>query len=417
MKIKNAQRLLALCLSVVLTLCGCASIVDEPADEQTAENAPATENGQQQSEPPAEPELTEEERIALRAQEILDGMTLEQRVGQLFIIRPESLLEAVESPDGNGRVAQWNNQLSAALARYPAGGFALFGQNIESPEQLKELIAGMCQASRIPLLIGVDEEGGAVARIGSNDAFGVERVGSMADIGASGDPAQARAVGETIGAYLSGYGFNLDFAPVADVNTNPDNVVIGDRAFGSDPGLVAEMVCAEIDGLHQSGIMSCVKHFPGHGDTREDTHDGMVTIEKTWDELLQCELIPFMAALDTTDLVMVSHITAPNTTADGLPASLSYELVTQRLRQTLGYDGAVITDAMEMGAISQMYAAEEGAVMAIQAGVDIVLMPQSYVKAFEGVLQAVQSGTLSESRLNESVLRVLQLKVTYGVVE
>lgn len=414
MKIKSVQRLFALCLLAAWILCGCSAIANEPPEEPDDEERPA-EDVEQQQEPPMEPELTEEEKIGLRAQEILDGMTLEEKVGQLFIIRPESLLEAADNGGGNV-VTEWDDQLSAALARYPVGGFALFGQNIQSPDQLKKLIADIRQASPTAPLIGVDEEGGMVARIGGNDAFDVERVGSMADIGASGDPEQARAVGRTIGAYLAEYGFDLDFAPVADVNTNPDNVVIGSRAFGSDPQLVAEMVCTGIDGLHQSGIMSCVKHFPGHGDTREDTHDGMVSVGKTWDELLACELIPFIAALDTTEMVMVSHITTPNVTSDGLPASLSFELVTQRLRQELGYDGVVITDAMEMGAIAGQYTAAQGAVMAIEAGVDIVLMPQSYVDAFEGVVQAVQEGTLPETRVDESVLRILTLKITHGVI-
>ena len=257
----------------------------------------------------------------------------------------------------------------------------------------------------------VDEEGGRVARIARNPAFGVSNVGSMESLAASGDPGRVRDAAAKIGAYLADYGFTMDLAPVADMNTNPRNVVIGDRSFGSDPDTVTDMVAAYVEGLHSKGVSSVLKHFPGHGDTEDDSHWGTVTVKKTWQELLSAELIPFMRNLDKTDAVMVAHITLPNITGDGLPATLSKELIHGRLRQELGYDGLVITDSLSMGAITDHYGAAQAAVLAFEAGNDVLLLPENYVEAFNGLLSAVENGEISEERLDESVLRILRLKL------
>lgn len=387
---------------VLLTACGLLG----PAPE----NPP---NDGQDTPPP--PEDTQPPPVS-KAQERLGGMTLEEKVGQLFIIRPESLQDPGADQAG---VTAPGAHLAEALKAYPVGGIALFGQNIVTPEQLTSFIDEVQRQSETPLFIAVDEEGGSVARIANSKNFTVpQRYRSMREIGATGEPDEAKKVGATIGAYLKQYGFNLDFAPVADVFTNPNNTVIGNRAFGSDPDLVARMVAAEISGLHEAGVMSCAKHYPGHGDTRGDTHEGFVSIEKTWEELLRCELIPFVKAIEAqTDMVMVSHIVAANITGGNLPSSLSNEMVEERLRGGLGFKGVVITDAMEMGAISQEYSSSESAVRAISAGVDIVLMPENFAEAYEGVLGAVKDGTISEKRIDESVLRILELKSKYGLLE
>ena len=174
------------------------------------------------------------------------------------------------------------------------------------------------------------------------------------------------------------------------------------------------MVNAMIDGLHDGGVMACIKHFPGHGAASGDSHDGYVELDKSWEELLQCELIPFIGALEKTDLVMAAHIATPNVTNDGLPASLSYTMLTEKLRGELGYDGVIITDALAMGAIIQNYSSAESAVLALQAGADILLMPYDYIAAYQGVLTAVEDGTIPEERIDESVLRILRLKAAYG---
>lgn len=411
----------ALALSLVL-LTGCTSGAAPAETEAPASPTPEITAAPLTPTPTAEPTA----EPASKVETLLSSMSLEEKVGQLFIIRPESLSTELTPQQAHDTteygVTEWTEDMALQLEKYPAGGVAIFGKNISSPEQLKNFVAAMQQANSLPLFMGVDEEGGSVSRLANSPAFRTDegyvlpQFKSMAEIGASGDTGAARTVGFTIGCYLAEYGFNLDFAPVADTNTNPDNVVIGDRAFSSDPELVSQMVAAELDGLHSAEVLGCIKHFPGHGDTVGDTHDGYVSIQKTWDELLSAELIPFINNLDNTDMVMVAHISLPNVTGDGLPASLSGELISGKLRGELGYDGVVITDSLAMGAIAQEYTSADCAVMALDAGVDILLMPEDYAAAFEGVVQAVEEGRLSMERIDESVARVLELKDQLGLL-
>lgn len=355
-----------------------------------------------------------------KAEKLLDNMTLEEKIGQLFIIRPDDLQlnltwKQINDSTKNG-VVEFDVNMQETLKKYPIGGVVLFGKNVSKPTQLTTFIYNMQKQSTIPLFVGIDEEGGIVSRIAKSPNFDVPKFESMQKIGETKNVANAKDVGLTIGSYLKSYGFNLDFAPVADINTNPKNIVIGSRSFGNNPDLVSKMVLAEISGLHEAGIMSCVKHFPGHGDTKGDTHTGYVSIEKTWEELKKCELVPFINAIDTTDMVMISHITAPNITDDKLPASLSAEMIEGKLRKELGYKGVVISDSMEMGAITQKYSSSESAVKAILAGVDIILMPEDFVDAYNGIYTAVKNGTISETRIDESVLKILNLKELYDLL-
>ncbi len=352
-----------------------------------------------------------------KAEQLIKSMTLEEKIGQLFIIRPDSLdlnltTEQISNPKAYG-VIELNNQMIESMKAYHIGGIVIFQKNILSPEQLTDFINEMKKQSEISLFVGIDEEGGPVSRIANSKEFDVIRYESMEAIGLTKDSKNARNVGLTIGSYLKQYGFNIDFAPVADVNTNPENIVIGNRSFGSNPALVAEMVSEEIDGFHQAGVMSCIKHFPGHGDTKGDTHKGVVSTEKTWEELKQCELIPFINASQNTDMIMVSHITTPNITSDGLPSSLSNEMIEGKLRKEMNYNGVVITDSMAMGAITQEYTSSTSAIKAILAGADIILMPENFVEAYNGIYNAVKDGTISEKRIDKSVLRILSLKEKY----
>ncbi len=306
--------------------------------------------------------------------------------------------------------------LGNLLSQYPVGGIALFKQNITSPEQLSKLTSDFQSLSSTPLFIGIDEEGGTVARIANSTGFNVTKFDNMGTIGATGNTNNAYNVGKTIGTYLKQYGINLDFAPVSDTNTNPNNPVIGKRAFGSDPALVSKMVSSAISGFHESGIMTSIKHFPGHGDTTGDTHKGTVSVYKTWEEMVNCEIIPFKENLNNTDMVMIAHISTPNATSDGLPSTLSSEMVNGKLRGELGYNGVVITDSFEMEAISNNYEESDAVVKSIGAGVDIILMPLDFTKAFNTVKTAVENGTISEERINESVLRILNLKEKYNLL-
>ncbi|WP_028829289.1 glycoside hydrolase family 3 protein [Proteocatella sphenisci] len=377
------------------------------------------ENGLEQLD---EASSDKEEVFISKAELLLEQMTLREKIGQMLFIQPESLLSLSE----NGQIAESNadpviefsNQMAEVLEKYPPGGIVIFGGNIKSPSQLTELVSDIKQSSTIPLFMGIDEEGGMVARIANTPGFDVKKYKSMQEVGQSADPLKAKEAGVSIGLYLKDYGFNLNFAPVADVNTNPDNIVIGNRSFGNDPELVADMVAAGVEGLHSSGIMSCIKHFPGHGDTKDDTHSGFVSVEKTWEELKACELIPFKAGIDAkTDMIMISHITAENITSDKLPSSLSYEMIEGKLRKEMDYKGIIISDSMSMGAIANQYLSGEAAVLAIRAGTDIVLMPQNYTQAFESIYEALNRGEISESRIDESVLRILSLKGKYNILK
>lgn len=373
---------------------------------------PVEDSGKAESSPQEQVSTPETEPEPLSAAELrLAEMTLHEKICQLFIVRPEALAvgKTVTSVD---------EDMKAALSAYPVGGVALFAQNIKQPEQCRKLLFDLQEASDVPLFAGVDEEGGIVSRVGANPDMGVARVPSMRQIGDAGDSAEALAVGNTIGSYLKPLGFNLDFAPVADVATNPNNTVIGSRAFSSDPETVARMVEAEVNGLHAAGVMAALKHFPGHGDTAEDSHTGMAISHQTLDGLRTCEFLPFASGIKAgAELVMVGHITVPNADDSGLPATMSHDLLTDVLRGELGFTGVIITDSLEMGAITEAYSQSEAAVRMLLAGVDILLMPSDLPAAVAGVEAAVSDGTLDEARVDQSVLRILRLKESYGLFE
>ena len=206
--------------------------------------------------------------------------------------------------------------------------------------------------------------------------------------------------------------------PIADVNTNPENIVIGARAFSDNPQTAATMVVSYLNGLWDSGITGCIKHFPGHGDTKEDTHTGYAASMKTWDEMAGCEMIPFKAGIAAgTEMIMTAHIAAPNVTGSEIPSTMSSVILQDKLRGELGYKGIIVTDAIEMGAITQKYSPAEAAVETVKAGVDIVLLPADYVKAVDGIIKAVGNGTLDEKKIDESVYRILALKMKKGLIE
>ncbi len=347
--------------------------------------------------------------IDAAARAILEAMSLEDKIAQMFIITQDALTGTSGSTVAGAKTV-------AAYEASPVGGIIYMKANLTSATQTKALLSAMqdiaLARTGLPLFLSVDEEGGTVARIGNNDGFDIENVGNMSAIGATGDATNAYNVGVTIGTYLKDLGFNLDYAPVADVLTNPDNPVIGVRSFGSDAGLVAEMVCAELSGLESAGVYGVVKHFPGHGDTATDSHSGMAVSERTMEQLKAEELLPFAAAIEAgVSFLMVGHISLPNILEDNTPASLSYAIVTELLREEMGYEGIIMTDALDMSAITDAYTDAEAAVAAVEAGVDILLMPADYEKAYRGLLEAVLEGGISEARIDASVLRIIKVKL------
>ena len=260
-------------------------------------------------------------------------------------------------------------------------------------------------------LLCIDEEGGIVARLANNKAFHLPKFANMTQLAASGKTKDVTEAASAIGEYLAQYGFDIDFAPVADVNTNPRNIVIGPRAFSTDPDIAATMVKAYLRGLQKNGVLGCLKHFPGHGDTTADSHFGYAMSRKNWDEIKNCEMIPFKAGIDAgAQMIMTAHISLPNVTGSNVPSTLSPMILQEKLRGELGYQGIIITDAMEMGAILRQYPVEDAAVMAIKAGVDVLLCVREYPKVFDAVISAVRRGEIPESRIDESVRRILKLR-------
>ena len=337
-------------------------------------------------------------------------LTLEDKISRLFIVKPVSLnLDPKSGKVISVGITQINENIKTALKKYKVSGVILFDVNISGKEQLNSFTAELKKASSLPLFVSVDEEGGRVSRV--INKFGYTNPGSALYLET---PEKVKKAYESITAIIGSHGFNLNYAPVADVYTNPHNTVIGSRAFGRDPETVSKLLLAAMDG-HKS-IPHCVKHFPGHGDTSEDTHNGAVTLNKTWDELLKCEIIPFKAAIEQNcDMIMASHIILPNVTTDKLPTSLSYEMITEKLRNELGFGGVVITDSMVMGAIEQHYSSGQAAVMAVKAGVDLILCPADLADAHTAILRAVQNGEISEERIDESVNRIDALFKKYKI--
>ena len=344
----------------------------------------------------------------------LSKMTLREKVGQMFFVRMETLdttihwntyAELQENP-----ILEVTQTMRKVNENYPVGGLILYAWNIENETQLSKLISQIRALNGSPLLC-IDEEGGRVARIANNPNFDVKKYESMAAIGATGDPKNAYECGNTIGTYLKRYGFDIDFAPVADVNTNPENIIIGPRAFSDKPEVAAPMVTNYLQGLKDAGITGCIKHFPGHGDTKADTHFGYASTQKTWSEMLDCEMVTFKAGIQWgCQMIMTAHIGAPKVTGSDIPSTMSPIILQDKLRGELGYQNIIITDGMEMGAITQQYSSADAALGSIQAGVDIVLGPKNLVEAFDAVIDAVNKGIISEERINQSVRRILKLK-------
>ena len=342
------------------------------------------------------------------------SLSLRQKVGQLFIVRPESLEPAIRY-DSDAELPPYRLQavsggMRQRAERYPVGGVLLYGHNIADPEQLLRFGAELRALPGAPLLC-IDEEGGRVSRIARNPAFDVPRYDSAAALAAGGAPQAAYDAAFAIGSYLKRYGLDIDFAPVADVNTNPRNIIIGDRAFSDDPAVAAPMVAAYVRGMRDAGIASCLKHFPGHGDTLADTHLGYAFTRKNWEEIDACEMVTFRAGIAAgAPLVMAAHIAAPAVTGSDIPSTLAPGILTGKLRGELGFDGIIITDALEMGAITARYGSGEAAVRALEAGADWLLCPLDYCAAFDAVVEAVGTGRLSEGRLEESLGRIRKLR-------
>ena len=344
------------------------------------------------------------------AEQILSSMTLDEKLWQLFFVAPEALT-------GEEAVTESSDALQQALAEKPVGGVILFARNLISREQTVSLLADVKSASRLAPFLGVDEEGGTVSRVGANSAMGVTQLQDMSAYGASGDASALYGDLYNLAQSLNTLGFNVDFAPVADVTTGSDKNPMKLRSFSSDPERCASMVSVSVWALQDGGVAACLKHFPGYGTATADDHNGSVSLDRTLEQLEQTEFVPFSAGIDKgAYFVMVSHLSVPAVTGDDTPADLSEKLVTELLRNTLHFQNIVITDAQNMGSIAQNYTSAEAAVAALRAGVDMVLMPQDLQEAYDGVTKAIADGVLTEDRIDRSVLRILNVKIQLGLL-
>lgn len=353
----------------------------------------------------------EEDPLTAQAREIVSGMTAEQKAAQLFVVTPEAIT-------GVDTATLATEATRDALEAYPVGGLVYFQKNLVDAEQTRSMLEGTQtyarEVSGIPIFLCVDEEGGTVSRVGGNPGFGVANVGDMRGIGATGDAALARSTAADIGSYLRDLGFNVDFAPDADIANNPASDTMALRSFGSTAAEVSPMVKAQVEGFLSVDMLCAAKHFPGIGGAEGDSHEGSIYSSKTVDEMAREELLPFQAAMEAgVPFVMVGHLSTPQATGDDLPASVSPAIVDDLLRGRLGYDGVVITDSLSMGAVSERYAPYDVAVAALEAGVDMVLMPADFPAAYQGVLDAMASGRLPEDRIDESLERIVRAKLAW----
>ncbi|SCF34286.1 beta-N-acetylhexosaminidase [Micromonospora viridifaciens] len=352
----------------------------------------------------------------------LHRMTLEEKVGQLFTTRVYG--ETADTTDPAS--VQMNRSFlgvdnaAQAVARYHLGGFVYFAYagNTNSPQQVAGLSNGIqqvavAQPSGVPLLLSTDQEQGAVVRLGPP---ATQFPGNMA-LGAGRSVDDAGTAARITGQELRAVGINQDLAPVADVNVNPANPVIGVRSFGEDPSIAADMVAAQVTNYQAAGVAATVKHFPGHGDTAVDSHSGLPVIAHSRAELDRIDLPPFRAAIARgADAIMTAHIVVPALDPSGDPATLSHPILTGLLRQELGYDGVVVTDSLGMAGVRQKYGDARVPVLALRAGVDILVNPPVMQVAYDAVREAVRNGELTEQRIDESVTRILRLKWRRGVV-
>ena len=353
-----------------------------------------------------EEELPEEEISAKEqwVEEKLNNLTLEEKIGQMLIVTDNS--------------TTMTDELLNNLYEVKPGGFILFQDNFESYEQTIKLIDDINDTSTIPMFISVDQEGGRVQRIKSLSDSEVTIIPPMHQLGLTEDTELAYEVGRVIGEELRALHINMDFAPVLDIYSNSENTVIGDRSFGSTSELVSKMAISLSEGLTSTGVISVYKHFPGHGDTFEDSHNTLPIITKTKEELLELELIPFIDAIkQNAECIMVGHLAVPSITGNHTPATLSREIVTELLKEELGFQGVVITDGLNMGALTDGYSEEEIYIGAINAGVDILLMPEFDNETIEIIKSAISNNQIKIEEIDDSVKKILELKYDYLFIE
>ncbi|WIV13344.1 beta-N-acetylhexosaminidase [Proteiniborus sp. MB09-C3] len=384
-------------LMILLLLAGC-SIGNNDKNSGEKDMSEAEDNHNQEDiQPPVEKIDPIKEQIK--------EMSIEEKIGQMVVVGLEGY-----TLDDNSR---------KMIEEYKVGGIIIFGKNVESSSQLLSLVNSLKETNsknRIPLFISVDEEGGRVSRMPKE----IKKLPTNKKIGQINNKELSYEIGTVLAEELKLFGFNMDFAPVLDINSNPKNPVIGDRSFGTNAAIVSDLGIQTMKGIQSEEVVSVIKHFPGHGDTSVDSHVGLPAVDHDLERLMSFELIPFKEAIDNgADTVMVAHILLKKIDPD-YPSSLSKTIITDILREDLGFNGVVISDDMTMGAIAENYEIGDASVNAINAGSDIVLIAHGFdngVSAINSIKEAVTNGTISEDRLNDSVYRILSLKEKYNMTD
>lgn len=351
-------------------------------------------------------EAPEDQGEGQRIHAKIEAMSLHEKVCQMFIVLPDALT-------GEKDTVAADETLKAGLEKYPVGGLVLLQGNIKDEQQLITLIQNAQSYSQIGLFLTCDEEGGRVGRLKA--ALGAHEIGPMLDYKDQGEEvAFQNAV--TLSKALKKYGLNMDLAPTADVLSNEENTVIGDRAYSDSYAQAAALIPSAIRGFQSENIVSVLKHFPGHGSTAEDSHDGSAFVHKTLEELRREDFLPFVSGIASgADMVMLGHLIVQEIDGE-TPAPLSQQIVTEILRKELGFDGVIITDALGMKALTSHYTTEEVALGALKAGVDILLVPESLEAAVQAIESAIDRGELTEERINESVYRILKVKAEKNII-
>lgn len=390
-------------VTVMIFILGILLLVGCNRSEENAENIEGVQDNEMKDR--QEREIGEQQEATVDLiKEKIDNMNLEEKIGQMFIVG----LDGYDIKE---------NTISM-IEEHKVGGFILFRHNINNSSQLLGLVNSLKEYNirneNIPLFLSLDEEGGRVTRIPKE----IENLPSNKAIGEVNDPTFSIEIGRLLGQKVKAFGFNLNYAPVLDINSNPKNPVIGDRSFGSSMEIVADLGIATMKGLQAEEVIPVIKHFPGHGDTSVDSHIGLPLIEKSLEELKRFELKPFSEAIEVgADAVMIAHILFPKIDPDS-PSSMSKTIVTDILRNQMNFQGVIITDDMTMGAITEHYSIGEATVRSVEAGTDIILVCHYHDKQLEAInalKEAIEEGIISEERIDESVYRILSLKEKYNL--
>ncbi len=379
-------------------------------DTTTTTDVPETKPEEPEPQPEPDPVPEEPSAEELRAQELLQDMTLEQKIYQMFFITPESITN-VEA------ATQAGSKTKEALQANPVGGILYSDKNLENADQVKKLLEGtqnyLKEGQFFPAFLAIDEEGGDVAPVAQ--ALKTTAFETMAELGTAGKTDAVKDMGKTIAQDIKELGFNVNLAPLADLADATHNDVIGTRSFGLNPEVVSSMVSAMVLGSQDNGVLCAVSHFPGLGSLEDVAHIDRSTIDRTLEQMEQEELLPFQSAISAkAGFIVVSHAVF-SAVDDQRPASLSPSVI-EMLRSEMGYHGVIVTDTLDIPAITDHYTPEEAALNAVKAGCDMLLCPSDLDKSIEALLNAVEDNTISEERINESVTRILAAKLTLGLI-